>query len=108
MLPKIFDDFLTYDLISEEKLAIIEQHLIEQNVTWDQQLNYSEYAASHSDQTINSELLMQETHRYAGLFSSRARYAEDALETAIKQGVKQYVILGAGMETSEQNYTSFL
>jgi methyltransferase (TIGR00027 family) len=86
-------------LIPEEKRALIEQHLIEQNVTWDQQLNYSEYAASHSDQTINSELLMQETHRYADLFSSRARYAEDVLETSIKQGVKQYVILGAGMDT---------
>jgi methyltransferase (TIGR00027 family) len=42
---------------------------------------------------------MQETHRYAGLFSSHARYAEDALEKAVRQGVKQYVILGAGMDT---------
>ena len=29
--PKIFDDFFAYDLISEEKLAIIEQHLIGTN-----------------------------------------------------------------------------
>jgi len=30
---------------------------------------------------------------------SRARYTEDALERAVMQGVKQYVILGAGMDT---------
>jgi O-methyltransferase involved in polyketide biosynthesis len=29
----------------------------------------------------------------------RARYTEDTLEKAIKSGVKQYVILGAGMDT---------
>ena len=97
--PKIFDDFLAYDLIPEEKRALIEQHLIEQNVTWGQQLSDSDYSVSRSDQTINSESLMQETHRYAGIFSSRARYAEDTLEKAVKQGVKQYVILGAGMDT---------
>jgi methyltransferase (TIGR00027 family) len=97
--PKIFDDFLAYDLIPEEKRALIEQHLIEQNVTCVQQFNDSEYATSQSKRTINSESLMQETHRYAGLFSSRARYAEDALEKAFRQGVTQYVILGAGMDT---------
>ena len=97
--PKIFDDFLAYDLIPEEKRALIEQHLIEQNVTFGQQSNDFDYSVSHSDQTINSESLMQEIHRYAGLFSSRALYAEDAIEKAVKQGVKQYVILGAGMDT---------
>ena len=30
---------------------------------------------------------------------SRSRYAKDALEKAVRQGVKQYVILGAGMDT---------
>ena len=97
--PKIFDDFLAYDLIPEEKRALIEQHLIEQNVTFGKQLNDSKYVVSPSNRTINSESLMKETHRYAGLFSSRARYAEDALEKAVSQGVKQYVILGAGMGT---------
>jgi|ERR1035437_706791 methyltransferase (TIGR00027 family) len=98
-IPKIFDDFLAYDLIPEEKRALIEQYLIEQNMTCSQQLNDSEYAASHSNQTINSESLMQETHRNAGVFISRAQYAEDSLEKAVEQGVKQYVILGAGMDT---------
>jgi len=30
---------------------------------------------------------------------SRARYAEDNLEDSVEQGVRQYVILGAGMDT---------
>ena len=64
-----------------------------------QQLNDSEDAASHFNQTINFESLMQEIHRDVGVFISRARYAEDSLEKAVKQGVKQYVILGAGMDT---------
>src|ERR1035437_4338194 len=97
--PKIFDDFLAYDLIPEEKRALIEQHLIEQNVTCGQQLNDSGYAVSHYNQTNNFESLMQETRKYSGFFSSRARYAEDGLEKAVRQGVKQYVILGAGMDT---------
>ena len=43
---KIFDDFLAYDLIPEEKRALIEQHLTEQYLTWDKQLNDSEHATS--------------------------------------------------------------
>lgn len=39
--------------------------------------------------------------RWTGLslVVSRARYAIDCLEEAVRQGVKQYVILGAGMDT---------
>ena len=96
---KIFDDFLAYELIPEEKRALIEQHLIEQNMILDQQLNDTEYAALQSEQTITQELLMQATSKLAGFFNSRARYAEDALKKVIKNGVKQYVILGAGMDT---------
>ena len=96
---KIFDDFLAHDLIPDEKRVLIKQHLIEQYVTLDQQLNDSENTVSFSDRITTSELLMQATHKSAGAVSSRARYVEDALEKAIRQGVKQYVILGAGMDT---------
>jgi len=102
---KIFDDFLAYDLIPEEKRELIEQHLIEQNLPSDQQLNYFKHTTLHSNDTPISASLRQvinnainEQGWTAQLFS-RARYAEDTLETAIKQGVKQYVILGAGMDT---------
>lgn len=36
---------------------------------------------------------------YAGFFSSHARNTEFALEKAVRHGIKQYVILGAGMGT---------
>jgi methyltransferase (TIGR00027 family) len=88
---KIFDDFLAYDLIPEDKLKQIEQHLISCN----KHLNNSEDSESHFDQTITSDFFLQ------GLNSvvSRAKYAEDTLEEAVRQGVKQYIILGAGMDT---------
>jgi methyltransferase (TIGR00027 family) len=90
---KIFDDFLAYHLIPEEKRTLIEQHF-EQYFTGYTQVNGSEYAASYPDQTAISSYLMQATN-----VISRAQYAEDALEKAVKQGVTQYVILGAGMDT---------
>ena len=93
--PKIFDDFLAYDLIPEEKRELIEKHLIEQYVTWDQHLNDTESAASLYDRITTSESLMQAINNVI----SRARYTEDTLEEAFRQGVKQYVILGAGMDT---------
>jgi methyltransferase (TIGR00027 family) len=93
--PKIFDDFLAYDLIPEEKRELIEKHLIEQYVTWDQQLNDTENATSLHDRITTSESLMQAINNVI----SRARYTEDTLEEAFRQGVKQYVILGAGMDT---------
>jgi len=96
---KIFDDFLAYELIPDDKRALVEQYLIEQNMIWDQELNDSEYAILQSEHTNSSESLMRATRRFEGFFNSRARYAEDALKIAIKQGVKQYVILGAGMDT---------
>jgi methyltransferase (TIGR00027 family) len=96
---KIFDDYLAYELIPTEKSALIEQHLIEQNMILDQQLNNTEYAALQFEQTITQESLRQAISRLEGFFNSRARYAEDALKKAIKKGVKQYVILGAGMDT---------
>ena len=96
---KIFDDFLAYDLIPDEKRGLIEQHLIEQYMVWDQQLNDFPYTELQSEQTITQELLRQATSGLEGFFNSRARYAEDALKELIKKGVKQYVILGAGMDT---------
>jgi len=70
-IPKIFDDFLAYDLIPEEKRALIEQHLIEQNVTLNQ---HSIILSMLHRAPINNYLksLMQATHKYAGLFISRA------------------------------------
>jgi methyltransferase (TIGR00027 family) len=89
---KIFDDFLAYDLIPEENRALIEQHLIEHYLS--EESNNSKHATLLSDQITTS---MHFT-KAINIVISRARYTEDTLEEAVRQGVKQYVILGAGMD----------
>ena len=98
--PKIFDDFLAYRLIPEDKRALIEQYLS----GWNEQLNDTEHAKLRSDNTTSSSLMQVinniiNEQKWAAQLFSRSQYAEDTLEKAIKQGVKQYVILGAGMDT---------
>ena len=87
--PKIFDDFLAYRLIPQEVLTLIEQGLKR-----DKQFNDPENTVVSSDQKTTLLSLTKVTN-----VLSRARYTEDALEKAVRQGVKQYVILGAGMDT---------
>ena len=87
--PKIFDDFLAYRIIPHEVRTLIERGLNKDKLFKDpKSIDLS------SDQKTGSISLMKETN-----VLSRARYTEDALEKAIKEGVKQYVILGAGMDT---------
>jgi len=78
-------------LIPAEKRSLIEQYFTHS----DKQVNDPEGIESCFNQKMISEFLIQGINNVA----SRARYAEDNLEKAIKQGVKQYVILGAGMDT---------
>ena len=87
--PKIFDDFLAFRLIPEEKRALIEKILIKAK-----QIDDLEHDEQHSDQKMTFVSLIRSPN-----ILSRARYTEDALEKAVSQGVKQYVILGAGMDT---------
>jgi methyltransferase (TIGR00027 family) len=95
--PKIFDDFLANRLIPAEKQTLIEQYFdqyFEQYFSCGEQLNDSKHTEPHFDQTTTSAYLMQATN-----VISRSRYTEDTLEKAVRQGVKQYVILGAGLDT---------
>jgi methyltransferase (TIGR00027 family) len=93
--PVIFDDYLADDLIPEEKKAIIEQHMIEYYLNLNKELNDSEHTISLSDQITTSTHFMQAMNNVI----SRAQYTEETLEKAVIQGIKQYVILGAGMDT---------
>ena len=93
--PKIFDDFLAYDLIPEEKRLTIEQHLVEFYSNLNEELNDSKHATSLYDQITASTHFMQAINNII----SRARYTEETLEKTVRQGVKQYIILGAGMDT---------
>jgi len=54
-------------------------------------------AASALDQETALACVIQLLHGPVTL--SRSRYTEDRLEEAIRQGVKQYVLLGAGLDT---------
>jgi len=91
--PKIFDDFLANDLLTTE-----ESNEMGQSLAGFLKAFNPERAASCPDQaTALSEVIRGYTA--ASHILSRARYAEDKLEEAIRQGVSQYVIVGAGMDT---------
>ncbi len=75
--PLIFNDILGYQLIPEERRNLIDQGL--------------------NSGTSN----LRELFQTMGLPNvvSRSRYTEENLETEMQKGVRQYVILGAGLDT---------
>jgi methyltransferase (TIGR00027 family) len=90
--PKIFDDFLAYPFLPADRRILIENGLLD---------------ALNLDHGDLSTLGPQQHAALAGMLQamgasnvlSRSRYAEDTLLRAVKEGIKQYVILGAGMDT---------
>jgi methyltransferase (TIGR00027 family) len=92
--PKIFDDFLAQRLITEDERRVIEARQLEAFRLFD-----PVRAASCPDQASALACWMQSGAAPA-ITLSRARYAEDLLAEAVRQQeVRQYVILGAGMDT---------
>lgn len=92
--PRIFDDFMAQDLITAEELRVIEERHLAAFQRFD-----PAGAASCLDRASALACWMQGGGAPAIVFS-RARYSEDILESAVRQQeVKQYVILGAGMDT---------
>ncbi|MHB8842511.1 MAG: class I SAM-dependent methyltransferase [Candidatus Aquicultor sp.] len=90
--PKIFDDFLAHDLFTEEERSYLGYNLAESLKFFD-----PERAASCPDQATALAWVMQNYNGSTTL--SRSRYTEDSLAAAVEQGVGQYVILGAGLDT---------
>jgi methyltransferase (TIGR00027 family) len=92
--PKIFDDHLAHRLITaEEYRESVERHLKAF------QLFDPVWSASCSDRDCALSSWMQSAAAPA-IVLGRAQYAEGILEQALKQQqVRQYVILGAGMDT---------
>jgi methyltransferase (TIGR00027 family) len=90
--PKIFNDSLAEQLFAPEEFATFERNLAEALKFFNPQA-----AAARPDPQAALAWVMQ--RGVAPITLSRARYAEDLLETAIQQGVTQYVILGAGLDT---------
>lgn len=92
--PRIFDDFLAQHLITAEELQTIEARHLAAFQRFEPAA-----AASCPDRASALACWMQSNCAPAIVFS-RARYTEDILEAAVRrQEVKQYVILGAGMDT---------
>lgn len=91
--PKIFDDCLAWQLAGEEEYASFK----EQNIAGFKAAA-PEFAASFPNNEAILAFIMQAMAAPA-LTLSRARYAENRLELALKAGVQQYVILGAGLDT---------
>jgi methyltransferase (TIGR00027 family) len=92
--PKIFDDFLAKELLTPEELAGFERHLGSAEAV---RFFVPELEASKPDAKTVLAAVMQ--IQIGPITLSRSRYAEDSLESALKRGVGQYVILGAGLDT---------
>jgi methyltransferase (TIGR00027 family) len=91
--PPIFDDFLAHRLLTPEELQAAEERHLKAFQIFD-----PDKAAAGLDRAGALAYWMQNSGAPAIVFS-RARYSEEILETAVGQGVRQYVILGAGMDT---------
>lgn len=91
--PKIFEDPLAYCLLTNEERASIEAQIMAAMRT----INPVAVAA-FPDQAAALRWMMHASAA-APILLARARYAEECLETALSEGVGQYVILGAGLDT---------
>lgn len=89
---KIFDDFLAYIFLPEERRVIIEQNLL-----MAAQIDVAELAGLTPEQLAAVRRIL--IRMGASNVLSRAAYTETMLADAVRQGIKQYVILGAGMDT---------
>lgn len=91
--PPIFDDFMAPRLLTEE-----DHEAFDQGMAAAFPVVAPEEAALNPTREEAVAYMVQFIFP-TSLFLSRARYAEERLKEAIKQGVRQYVILGAGMDT---------
>src|SRR6478672_982425 len=90
--PHIFDDFLADALFTPE------EH-IQTDQAWAGLLQYTapELAATNPDPETALAWVVQLGS--GPLTLARSRYAEDSLETALREGIRQYILLGAGLDT---------
>jgi methyltransferase (TIGR00027 family) len=90
--PKIFDDSLAWSLFTEEERKFFGRSLAQALAFFDPEL-----AAICPDEATALAWVIQIQNGPITL--SRGRYTEESLATAVEQGVGQYVILGAGLDT---------
>lgn len=90
--PRIFNDFLARQLISDDEFSSISKHMAEG-------IKFFNPKKAHLYPDEESALKWVIQTQIAPTPLARSRYTEDILEDAIRSGVKQYVILGAGFDT---------
>jgi methyltransferase (TIGR00027 family) len=90
--PKIFDDFLADQLFTADEHAAFDQ-----NLAGLLKIVNPERAATNPDQATALAWVMQ-IHN-GPITLSRSRYTEDRLAELIDREVRQYIILGAGLDT---------
>lgn len=90
--PVIFNDALADQYYTAEEHSRFNKNLAEAITAID-----PEFAATQPDEATALAVVMQTMHEPVTV--SRSRYTEDCLEEALKAGVSQYVILGAGFDT---------
>ncbi|MTV50068.1 SAM-dependent methyltransferase [Heliobacillus mobilis] len=90
---KVFDDYMAYQLLREDEYKSFVEQMVNAMKSYD-----PKFAASFPDDLSIISFMMQ-SMAVTSLVLSRAAYAEEYLEKMINQGVKQHVVLGAGMDT---------
>ena len=91
--PKIFDDYLAASLIAPEECARFELRAID---------TLDRLRPDVDTSKLDPATLLREALRARGAQAeiiARARFTEDRFLSALQDGVSQYVILGAGLDT---------
>lgn len=91
--PPLFEDLLAQRLLTEEEYRTSEERHLRAF-----QVFHPEEAAAYPEREEALARWMQNAGAPA-IVLGRARFSEELLEQAVKEGVRQYVILGAGMDT---------
>lgn len=100
--PKIFNDFLANKLLTSAERNSFDKFVLSGLTAYDPKL-----AASFPDEATALAFTMQLIPGPPQILS-RARFTEDLLEEAVKQGTKQYILLGAGLDTFAFRKTEML
>ncbi|MFS0749427.1 class I SAM-dependent methyltransferase [Oceanobacillus sp. 1P07AA] len=91
--PKIFDDSIAIQLISQKEYHDIEENMVEGIQFFNKEI--AEKFKDNSDEILKwiTQVQLSPTPL------ARAAYCENVLKSEIRLGLKQYVILGAGLDT---------
>lgn len=99
--PKVFDDWMAAQLLTTEEYAFFEEMYYRRALKGTPEAPAS---PAHRRSVIRAAMRAGA----AGGILSRARFAEDSLEKAVAEGIQQYVLLGAGLDTFALRRADFL